>query len=73
MLAGWEPGDLSCNDNSPAKEIGHPTSNVERIFFFLLKESYCFDALIHGLNFRYQSPGKSSFGNIFLREEIRSS
>ena len=44
-----------------------------RGFFFFLKESYCFDALIHGLNFRYQSPGKSSFGNIFLREEIRSS
>ena len=33
MLAGWEPGDLSHNDNSPTKEIGHPSNTVERIFF----------------------------------------
>lgn len=42
---------------------------------FLFKRSFTvvmdlIFVVIHGLNFRYRSPGKSSFGNIFLREEI---
>lgn len=39
-IAGWEPGDLSRDGNSAAKEIGYPSNRVERTFKKTAK-SYC--------------------------------